>query len=109
MAIGWGTAFDGAVKFILYSILWDIIGIVIILFALNLLFGLFPGLLGQNTASNQNLVTVGILFLLCGLFFIVFGNAATILKVFGNTIADEVEARSRKHKDDEPNYIEKLH
>lgn len=91
MAISWSTAFEKAIVYVLYSIVWDIIGLILIILSLYIVGYHFSiGFSGIN--YNGSIIFPAVLFIV-GLIFIFFGNMASFFKVFGDTIADEVEAR----------------
>lgn len=107
MTIKWTTAFNRAIDFVILTIFWDIIGGILIIFGSGGLLGAILGklttIVGLSNTTSSNLSGSALLFslgfLLIGVILILLGNIATFLKVFGDAIADEVEARQNRKID----------
>jgi len=84
MAIGWSTAFEKAIAYTVYSIVWDFVGLGLI--GLSFYLGGVKSLFGSFTLFQ-------IMLMIIGAIIIFFGNTASFFKVLGDTVASAVEAK----------------
>ncbi len=92
---GWGTAFKGALKIVVFTIIWAIIG--------GILIGVGAGMAGiapaYLTTTQQQAVGItaligGFILIIIGAALIGLGGLASFLKVSSEIYADEVLAKS---------------
>ncbi len=108
---GWGTAFKGALKIVVFTIIWAIIG--------GILIGVGAGMAGiapaylTTTAEHQAVGTTaligGFILIIIGAALIGLGGLASFLKVSSEIYADEVLAKSaymRQYYQQPPQYAQ---
>lgn len=98
MAMSWSTALGKAIDYFIYSIIWDILGIVMLFLGIN---GL--GLTNINSIPRLSSTSaiVPLILLIAGFLLLVLGNIATFIKILSDSVLDEMESRAKRRNDKE--------
>ncbi len=92
---GWGTAFKGALKIVVFTIVWAIIGGILIGIGAGMA-GVAPAFMtsGEHQAVGVTALVGGFILIIIGAALIGLGGLASFLKVSSEIYADEVLAKS---------------
>lgn len=100
LGVSWGRAFRGAIMIVIYSVVWLIIGGVLIAFGYSMsvassVSSILSGIGGSS--FNQNYSAAGqyggLVLVIVGIVIIMVGTYASVLKVQTDIFADEIEKR----------------
>jgi len=83
----WGKAFKGALKTILYSIVWDILGFALFFGGLYM----FPVSLNPIYGYDASKMLLGGFMMFFGMIIILIGTLASFYKVFAELLAEEIK------------------
>jgi uncharacterized YccA/Bax inhibitor family protein len=87
MKMKWSKAFKGALKTILYSIVWDILGFALFLGGLYYMFSRF--ILYASSIIGD--IILGGFMMFFGMIIILIGTLASFYKVFAELLAEEIK------------------
>ena len=86
--VSWSRAFRGALAYVVYTIIWIIVGVAIIIGGIST-FGTTYGPYGIPQPNIGAIIIVGVI----GYFIIALGATAALFKVSAEITAEEVEKR----------------
>jgi len=94
--VSWGKAFKSAGMYVIFLIVWGIVGAIFILlgiftYGFLIWYDPYTGMPRINPAG----LGLGLVFTVIGLVILLLGSFATFFKVIGEIVADEVEERIR--------------
>jgi ammonia channel protein AmtB len=94
MKMKWGKAFKGALKTILYSIVWYLLGYALFFGGLSYVFSRFTSYASLSPMYASNIaddIILGGFMMFFGMIIILIGTLASFYKVFAELLAEEVK------------------
>lgn len=101
--ISWGRAFGYAVRFVLYSLLWVILGGILILAGIWIATSGFSGVMGFEWWQTQlarhpaGSITIGVLLMILGYIIAALGSIATYFKLMAELIVEVNAYKKEAH------------